>query len=56
MAVFLALFADLATIAIAYDNAPYAKMPVEWQLPKIWLARRVARDYDRPRRSRSSSA
>ena len=46
LAVFLALFADLATIAIAYDNAPYAKMPVEWQLPKIWIVRRLARDYD----------
>lgn len=34
--VFIALFADLATIAIAYDNAPAAKEPVEWQLPKIW--------------------
>lgn len=35
--VFIALFADLATIAIAYDNAPHARAPVEWQLPKIWL-------------------
>jgi len=35
--VFLALFADVATIAIAYDNAPAAKQPVEWQLPKIWI-------------------
>ncbi|KAK0553810.1 hypothetical protein OC846_002341 [Tilletia horrida] len=35
--VFLALFADVATIAIAYDNAPHAKKPVEWQLPKIWI-------------------
>lgn len=35
--VFIALFADLGTIAIAYDNAPYARDPVEWQLPKIWL-------------------
>lgn len=35
--VFLALFADLATIAVAYDNAPHAKRPVEWQLPKIWI-------------------
>ncbi|KAI9458885.1 plasma-membrane proton-e [Lactarius psammicola] len=35
--VFIALFADLGTIAIAYDNAPYARNPVEWQLPKIWL-------------------
>lgn len=34
--VFLALFADLATIAIAYDNAHFEIRPVEWQLPKIW--------------------
>jgi H+-transporting ATPase len=35
--VFIALFADLGTIAIAYDNAPYARAPVEWQLPRIWI-------------------
>ncbi|KOS16208.1 plasma-membrane proton-e [Malassezia pachydermatis] len=35
--VFIALFADVATIAIAYDNAPHAHQPVEWQLPKIWI-------------------
>ncbi|KAI0311632.1 plasma-membrane proton-e [Amylostereum chailletii] len=35
--VFIALFADLGTIAIAYDHAPYAREPVEWQLPKIWI-------------------
>ncbi|CAK44521.1 plasma membrane ATPase [Aspergillus awamori] len=35
--VFIALFADLATIAIAYDNAHYEQRPVEWQLPKIWV-------------------
>lgn len=35
--VFIALFADVATIAIAYDNAPAAHQPVEWQLPKIWI-------------------
>jgi H+-transporting ATPase len=35
--VFLALFADLATIAIAYDNAHFEIRPVEWQLPKIWI-------------------
>ena len=37
LVVFLALFADLATIAVAYDNAHYELRPVEWQLPKIWL-------------------
>lgn len=35
--VFLAIFADVATIAIAYDRAPYARQPVEWQLPKVWV-------------------
>ncbi|KAK6822774.1 hypothetical protein PG987_014319 [Apiospora arundinis] len=35
--VFIALFADLATIAVAYDNAHFEKRPVEWQLPKIWI-------------------
>lgn len=35
--VFIALFADLATIAVAYDNAHFEKRPVEWQLPKIWV-------------------
>ena len=35
--VFIALFADLATIAVAYDNAHYEARPVEWQLPKIWI-------------------
>ncbi|RKO97918.1 hypothetical protein CXG81DRAFT_13042 [Caulochytrium protostelioides] len=37
LVVFIALFADLATIAIAYDKAPYSGSPVEWQLPKIWV-------------------
>ncbi|KAK4554539.1 hypothetical protein LTR86_008393 [Recurvomyces mirabilis] len=35
--VFIALFADLATVAIAYDNAHSDPRPVEWQLPKIWV-------------------
>ncbi|KAH8653431.1 plasma membrane H+-ATPase [Xylariales sp. PMI_506] len=35
--VFIALFADLATIAVAYDNAHFERRPVEWQLPKIWI-------------------
>lgn len=34
--VFIALFADLATVAVAYDNASYERRPVQWQLPKIW--------------------
>lgn len=37
LVVFIALFADVATIAIAYDNAPASREPVEWQLPKIWI-------------------
>lgn len=35
--VFLALFADLATVAVAYDHASFELRPVEWQLPKIWV-------------------
>lgn len=35
--VFLALFADLATVAVAYDNASFELRPVQWQLPKIWF-------------------
>lgn len=35
--VFLALFADLATVAVAYDRASYESRPVQWQLPKIWV-------------------
>ncbi|KAH7909296.1 hypothetical protein BJ138DRAFT_1127797 [Hygrophoropsis aurantiaca] len=35
--VFIAIFADIATLAIAYDNAPYARKPVDWQLPKVWI-------------------
>ena len=34
--VFIAIFADVATLAIAYDNAPYSKYPVKWNLPKLW--------------------
>lgn len=32
-----ALFADLATVAVAYDNAHVEPRPVEWQLSKIWV-------------------
>ncbi|KAM0351920.1 hypothetical protein ACHAPU_002436 [Fusarium lateritium] len=35
--VFLALFADLATVAVAYDNAHWEPRPVEWQLQKITI-------------------
>ncbi|KAJ9647363.1 hypothetical protein H2199_002352 [Coniosporium tulheliwenetii] len=37
LVVFIALFADLATVAVAYDNAHSEDRPVEWQLPKIWI-------------------
>lgn len=36
LVVFIAIFADVATLAIAYDNAPYAKKPVKWNLPRLW--------------------
>lgn len=36
LVVFIAIFADIATLAIAYDNAPYSKVPVKWNLPKLW--------------------
>ena len=36
LVVFTAIFADVATLAIAYDNAPYSKSPVKWNLPKLW--------------------
>lgn len=36
LVVFIAIFADIATLAIAYDNAPYSKFPVKWNLPKLW--------------------
>jgi H+-transporting ATPase len=26
----------IATLAIAYDNAPYSQTPVKWNLPKLW--------------------
>ncbi|KAK9369603.1 hypothetical protein V1509DRAFT_638735 [Lipomyces kononenkoae] len=36
LVVFIAIFADIATLAIAYDNAPYSAKPVKWNLPKLW--------------------
>ncbi|KAK5071912.1 plasma membrane H+-ATPase [Lithohypha guttulata] len=36
LTVFIAIFADIATLAIAYDNAPYSPSPVKWNLPKLW--------------------
>lgn len=37
LVVFLALFADLATVAVAYDRAHWEPRPVEWQLARIWV-------------------
>ena len=34
--VFIAIFADIATLAIAYDRAPFSRYPVKWNLPKMW--------------------
>ncbi|KAI8916995.1 hypothetical protein DFJ77DRAFT_429319 [Powellomyces hirtus] len=36
LVVFLAIFADIATLAIAYDRAPFSHTPVKWDLPRIW--------------------
>lgn len=36
LVVFIAIFADVATLAIAYDNAPYDPEPVKWNLPRLW--------------------
>lgn len=34
--VFIAIFADVATLAIAYDNAQFSQTPVKWNLPRLW--------------------
>ncbi|KAJ5178790.1 plasma-membrane proton-efflux P-type ATPase [Penicillium capsulatum] len=36
LVVLLAIFADIATLAIAYDNAPYSASPVKWNTPRLW--------------------
>ncbi|KAF2718545.1 plasma-membrane proton-e [Polychaeton citri CBS 116435] len=36
LVVFLAIFADIATLMIAYDNAPFSRIPDKWNLPKLW--------------------
>jgi H+-transporting ATPase len=36
LVVFIAIFADIATLMIAYDNAPFSSVPVKWNLPKLW--------------------
>jgi len=34
--VFIAIFADVATLAIAYDREQYLTVPVKWNLPRLW--------------------
>ncbi|SMN19840.1 similar to Saccharomyces cerevisiae YGL008C PMA1 Plasma membrane H+-ATPase, pumps protons out of the cell [Maudiozyma saulgeensis] len=34
--VFIAIFADVATLAVAYDKAQYSQSPVKWNLPRLW--------------------
>lgn len=36
LVVLIAIFADIATLSIAYDNAPYAEYPVQWNLHRLW--------------------
>ncbi|KAK7204483.1 hypothetical protein BZA70DRAFT_193760 [Myxozyma melibiosi] len=36
LVVFIAIFADIATLAVAYDNAPYSPTPVKWNLRRLW--------------------
>lgn len=36
LVVFLAIGADIATLAIAYDKAPFSSTPVKWNEPKLW--------------------
>ena len=36
LVVFLAIFADIATLTMAYDKAPFSRTPVKWNLPKLW--------------------
>ena len=37
LTVFIAIFADLSTLAIAYDKAPCSPTPVKWNIPGLWL-------------------
>lgn len=36
LVVFVAILADVATLAIAYDRAPYSRRPVKWNVRKLW--------------------
>ncbi|CAG8884127.1 unnamed protein product [Penicillium nalgiovense] len=36
LVVLLAIFADIATLTIAYDKATYSQSPVKWNKPRLW--------------------
>ena len=36
LVVFLAIFADIATLMIAYDNATYSLRPTQWNILNLW--------------------
>ncbi|KAJ5925594.1 hypothetical protein N7454_008233 [Penicillium verhagenii] len=36
LVVLLAILADVASLSIAYDSAPYSKAPVRWNRPHVW--------------------
>ncbi|KAJ5456261.1 hypothetical protein N7530_011535, partial [Penicillium desertorum] len=36
LVVLLAIFADIATLTIAYDKATYSQSPVKWNTPRLW--------------------
>lgn len=36
LVIFVAIFADVTTLAIAYDNVPYSRTPYRWNVPKLW--------------------
>lgn len=36
LVVLFAIFADIATLAIAYDNATHSQLPVKWNTPRLW--------------------
>jgi len=36
LVVILAIFADIATLAIAYDNATFSLKPTQWNIPNLW--------------------
>ncbi|KAJ5787070.1 P-type ATPase [Penicillium paradoxum] len=36
LVVLFAIFAEIATLTIAYDNASYSPSPVKWNQPRLW--------------------